>query len=135
VIDVNVWISALLTPGTARKLINHLKAARFELAYSNQIFDELLEVASRRRLAQKLSTEDKLDLTDLIKQRGVLVELEQPLPPISRDPKDDIYLSCALVSDSDFLVTGDKDLLVIETYGRAKIISPAEFLVTLESTI
>ncbi len=133
VIDANVWVSALLTPGTARKLIDRLKTARFQLVYSDQIFEELLEVTARKKLAPKLSREDNTDLIELIQQRGVLVDLKYPLPAISRDPKDDMYLSCALLSNSDFLVTGDQDLLLLKTHGQTKIVNPAEFLAALES--
>lgn len=133
VIDCNVWVSALLTAGTARKLIGRLKAGGFQLIYSEQIFDELLEVTARPKFAQKLITEDKTELTDLIRQRGIVVELESPIPAVSRDPKDDMYLSCALVADCDFLVSGDQDLLVLGTHGRTSIVSPAQFLAIIEA--
>ncbi|MBP9093697.1 putative toxin-antitoxin system toxin component, PIN family [bacterium] len=29
---------------------------------------------------------------------------------VSRDPKDDMFLACAVISDSDYLVSGDSDL-------------------------
>jgi putative PIN family toxin of toxin-antitoxin system len=135
VIDTNVWVSALLTSGTARKLINCLKINSFQLVYSAQIFDELLEVTARPKLVQKLIVEDKTELTDLIMKYGVLIKLERPIPAISRDPKDDMYLSCALVADCDFIVTGDNDLLCLKTHSRAKIVSPAEFLGILEQPL
>jgi uncharacterized protein len=132
VIDTNVWVSALFTSGTARKLVNRLKINSFQLIYSTQILDELLEVTARPKLAHKLIKEDKTELTDLIRQHGVSVELERPISAISRDPRDDMYLACALVADCDFIVTGDNDLLCLKTHGRAKIISPAEFVGILE---
>ncbi len=132
VIDTNVWTSALLTQGTARKLVNSLKSTRFQLVYSNQILAELLEVTSRPKFAQKISSTDKTDLTDLIQQRGILIELAQSLPAISRDPKDDVYLACAAAANCNYIVTGDNDLLCLKTHGETKIVLPAEFLRILE---
>jgi predicted nucleic acid-binding protein len=57
---------------------------------------------------------------------------------LSRDPKDDYYLSLCKEAGADFLITGDKDLLSI-SQGKLKksgiscqVIAPQEFLV-LES--
>jgi predicted nucleic acid-binding protein len=57
---------------------------------------------------------------------------------LSRDPKDDHYLSLCKEAGADFLITGDKDLLSI-SQGKLKksgiscqLITPQEFLV-LES--
>ncbi|HEV8160029.1 MAG TPA: putative toxin-antitoxin system toxin component, PIN family, partial [Pyrinomonadaceae bacterium] len=48
---------------------------------------------------------------------------------VCRDPKDDKLLELALSGNADFLVTGDKDLLVLNPFrGGVKIITPREFL-------
>jgi len=48
---------------------------------------------------------------------------------ICRDPKDDIVLECCLAAKADFLITGDKDLLEIDTLSfELKIVSPGAFL-------
>ena len=36
-------------------------------------------------------------------------------------------LELAVVSDADFLITGDKDLLVIQTIGNCQIVTAIEF--------
>jgi len=42
-------------------------------------------------------------------------------------PKDDFLLALAKSSNADFLVTGDRDLLVLENYGKTKIITIDKF--------
>lgn len=61
------------------------------------------------------------------------MELAEELERISRDPKDDIFLVCAATANCDFLVTGDKDLLVLKAHKRTKIVTPAKFLSILSS--
>jgi putative PIN family toxin of toxin-antitoxin system len=46
---------------------------------------------------------------------------------VCRDPDDDIILACVEETQSDRLVTGDNDLLVLEAYRRTRIISPRDF--------
>ena len=44
------------------------------------------------------------------------------------DADDNRVIECALKADSDTIVTGDTDLLVMGTYGRIKIQRAADFL-------
>jgi len=47
---------------------------------------------------------------------------------VCRDPKDDMFLECADLAKADFLISGDKDLLVLGSYKRTRIVSPAEYV-------
>jgi putative PIN family toxin of toxin-antitoxin system len=47
---------------------------------------------------------------------------------ICRDPKDDMFLECAALAKADYLVAGDKDLLVLESYQGTRIITPLEYV-------
>jgi len=133
VIDANVWISALLNPGTAREIIGFLKKGQFHLIYSAQMFDELLKVTDRQKFAKKLSAADKADLIDLIKQRGILIAVKRKSEAISRDPKDDQYLACAQIAGCEFIVSGDMDLLALKEHAGARIVTPAQFLKIMSS--
>ena len=46
---------------------------------------------------------------------------------ISRDPDDNKFLGCAKDSRSLYIVSGDKDLLVIDKYENIQIITAKEF--------
>jgi len=47
---------------------------------------------------------------------------------VCRDPKDNFLLSLSLDGRADFLLTGDKDLLVLEKFAETKIVTMSEFL-------
>jgi predicted nucleic acid-binding protein len=52
---------------------------------------------------------------------------------VAGDPKDDPIIATALVAKADYLVTGDRaHLLPIREYQSIRIVSPREFLKTLE---
>jgi len=55
----------------------------------------------------------------------------QDVPPISRDPDDDKFLACAKAVKAEYLVTEDKDLLVLQEYKGTRICQPAEFITLL----
>ena len=54
-----------------------------------------------------------------------------PSPPIDpafvRDPKDIVFLSTAIATGADFLITGDRDLLCVTMTASTRIISAADF--------
>ncbi len=54
-------------------------------------------------------------------------KIREPIPAVTRDPKDDYLLAYALVGQADYLVTGDGDLLVFGTVGKLSIVSPQSF--------
>ena len=55
------------------------------------------------------------------------VTLPKVIPAISRDPDDDYLLALAKVGKADILITGDKDLLVLEKYGRTRVLNARAF--------
>jgi putative PIN family toxin of toxin-antitoxin system len=48
---------------------------------------------------------------------------------LCRDPEDNMLLECCLSAKADFLITGDKDLLVMQSLPfQLKIVSPRKFI-------
>jgi uncharacterized protein len=45
-----------------------------------------------------------------------------------RDPNDDMFLECAVRANADLLIAGDKDLLVLGSYKRTRILTPAQYV-------
>ena len=46
---------------------------------------------------------------------------------ISRDPDDDKFIECAKDAGALYIVSGDKDLLVIKQYENIRIITAKDF--------
>ena len=57
--------------------------------------------------------------------------MTKPFPEFG-DPKDRYLLAMLRDSDAEALVTGDKALLVLDDFEGRPIISPADFLTSLE---
>jgi uncharacterized protein len=58
----------------------------------------------------------------------VTMPLELPEIPICRDPFDESFLHLAIVGQADYLVTGDRDLLVLADVFECPIVTSAQFL-------
>jgi putative PIN family toxin of toxin-antitoxin system len=132
VIDANVIISAAFGGKPLEVVVCALED--HEVYDSHTIEQELQGVIWG--LSRKLSKEQILFIQDKVQQLLSLAKRVSVSTHVvlSRDAKDDHYLSLCREVGADFLVTGDKDLLSIfqESLKKNKIacliVSPQEFL-------
>jgi putative PIN family toxin of toxin-antitoxin system len=81
------------------------------------------------QLRAKLPQITQLDVVRIIVlfEQAMVVEPRE-VPSVSRDPDDDKFLACAEMAGTEYLVTEDRDLLILETYEDCRICRPAEFI-------
>ena len=130
VLDANVFVSALLGKGSPSRIYEAFKAGAFELVCSKPLLSELAEVLIRPEFSIRAS-EIKI-LFRLLRHRATIVRSLRKVRAC-RDPKDDIVLECAVSGNAAWIVTGDKDLLVLSLFHGIRVVSPADFLKHLNS--
>jgi putative PIN family toxin of toxin-antitoxin system len=132
VVDANVIISSAFGGKPLEAVVKAFE--NHEVYLSESVVQELLGVLTGR--SKKLSKDQILYIRDKIEQLLALattISLSTHVV-LSRDPKDDHYLSLCKEADAEFLVTGEKDLLSLsEDKLKAngiscKIVTPQEFL-------
>lgn len=123
VLDTNQIVSGLLMRrGAQAELLDAWRERRFLLIASPFILNEIEEVLSQARLRQKYRLQE-----DQIERFLNLLRMDSLQIPgivrlrICRDPDDDAILECAVEGEADYLVTGDKDLLVLKEYRGIRI--------------
>ncbi len=133
VVDTGIFVSALIRRrGTIGAVLNALREGRYTVVYSTDILVEIIDVLGRDKFRIKYHVEpdDITTLINLIRLRGELVVPNQKVTAC-RDPKDDKFLEAALAGATDFLVSGDADLLDMISFEGIPILRPAEFLARL----
>jgi len=133
IIDTNLWISFLLT-SKFNFLDNLLESNKIQLLFSQELLEEFINVIKRPKLKQFFKQDDVNQLLEIISSFSEFVNVKSETK-VCRDEKDDFLLSLALDGFADYLITGDKDLLVIEEFEGTKIvtISDLEKLITKKS--
>jgi putative PIN family toxin of toxin-antitoxin system len=126
VLDTNILVSALGWQGNPHKLLQKVIDGKVILFISNEQFEELAKVLDYPKF--NFSEEEKARFKALTSGVAVLVRPTRKLDIIKKDPSDNLILECALVSNADFIVSGDKHLLVLATFKGAKIVSAAHFM-------
>jgi len=123
VLDTNVVISALLFGGVPEQLLRRGLDGSFEMVSSETLLDELEDKLrdpfgfgrARARLVRE-ELEGAVDLA-----------VPEEVPAVARDADDDHVLAAAVAGSADVIVTGDKDLLVLEHHAGVRIMTIREF--------
>lgn len=134
VIDTQLFLRAAINRSSLpARLIFDLRS-RYQLVVSLEVSAEITNVLNRPELRAKFQT-----LTDeVVQEITTLLQAAEVVTPdeveaISRDPKDDIFLACAKASSAQYIVSEDKDLLVLNPYEGIQIINALDFLRILQT--
>jgi len=128
VFDSNVIISGAAWRGAAPfGCLVAVARQRVEVFTSNWILEEV-ERTLKRLIGERELGWDPMPVFNWFVENAQRVDLAPTGKPRSRDPKNDPILGTALSARARYLVTNDKDLLVLERPFGIAIVSPAEFL-------
>lgn len=132
VIDTNVLISGSfgLKNSPSSQILHAIHSQKIIFATSASILQEIQDVISRERIVKltKMSKQEIRDFMDKLIERSDITEGRQLPNIVGRDVKDDKFLACAYEAKADYLITGDKDLLILKQYEGTKIIKPRDFV-------
>lgn len=124
VVDVNVFLSALISPGgVADRLLRHTANRQFELVMSPRL---VRTVMMRPRFRQYFTVEEAERLITDLWELALRVEDAEEVPAVTRDPDDDYLVALTRSAAADVLVSGDRDLLALQA--DVEVISPREFV-------
>lgn len=134
VFDTNVIISALLFESTKPAKAFRYALKHGEILLSLQLLEELNEVLGREKFNRYVTDREREEFLRALVERSVLVELVQAVQ-VCRDPKDHKILELAISGGADYIISGDKDLLVLNPFLSVKIVTADEFLQAVEEQL
>jgi putative PIN family toxin of toxin-antitoxin system len=127
VIDTNVLVSFLLRRGSTpwRVVKDVLECG--ELLVSDATIAEIAEVLRRPKFDRYVSRTLRERFLSTLPEFATHVVIVERIEAC-RDPQDDKFLEAAVNGKADFLVTGDRALLSIQTFRSVGIVSPSGYL-------
>jgi len=132
IFDTNVWVSFLI--GKSLSILKqYIMEGNIRIIMSQQLIDELYEVTGRelKKYFPKKCVNELIDLLEIIAENVVI----KPTHKLCRDVKDNFLFDLIDYSKADYLVTGDKDILVHNPFLTATILSPTDFEKEMEFKI
>lgn len=137
VLDTNVLLSGLLSKnGPPGQIVDAWLGGRFTLVTSLYLVEEINHVLTYPCLVKRLrlSPEEQKAFLAALLTKAEIVPGHLHFPGATRDPKDDPVVACAAEGTATFIVSGDEDLLTLQSYAGIHIVTPREFLEMLNNT-
>lgn len=127
VFDTNTLISAVLfehsQPGqTLRYALGH-----GHVLLSSSTLQELAEVLQREKFERYVTASEREEFLAAFVDRALFLEPTESIQEC-RDPKDDKFLELAVSGEATYIISGDRDLLVLHPFRGIAIMRPAAFL-------
>ncbi len=134
VLDTNTVISGIFWGGHPRQILEMARSGTISICTSQALLDELLDVLNRPKFVARITTIVNLTAEELVADYAALAEIiavrtvERVVPD---DPDDDQVIACAVEAEASYIVSGDKDLLDLSSYGSISILKAVQFVVLL----
>jgi putative PIN family toxin of toxin-antitoxin system len=127
VIDTNVLVSALLFGGQPGKLRDWWVGGRLVPLVSKETFAEFGKVLAYPKF--RLSpAEIAMIVEEELLPYAEVVDVAEDAAGVCRDSHDDKFLALAAAGKASYLVTGDRDLLALQTFGNTQIVTVRDIL-------
>jgi len=127
VFDTNVILSAVLLPKSKPRRAFDKAKREGALLISDEVIEELNDVLRRDEFEKYVTEALRVEFLAALLRDAELVKITENVKAC-RDPRDDKFLSLAISGSADCIVSGDKDLLVLNPFRGIPILPPAQFL-------
>ena len=125
-LDTNILFSACFYPSENIGIVFKTLEKGFEIYIAKHALDELFKVTKRKKIDKEQEVNEFLKE---IKYIPVSTPANIENIPNIRDEKDRPILAAAIANDLDYLITGDKDFLVLkDIVKKPKIFTMQEFI-------
>ena len=131
-VDTNIFIAYLLSPrkdSLVKLLLDKVADGDVTLLVSRELLEEIEVTVQRKPKLIKIVTKSRLSefIQLLLAVSEEIPLITEPIPQITRDPKDDYLIAYAVLGQADYLVSGDNDLLVLQEVHGVKMLDSAAF--------
>ena len=127
VFDTNALISALIVPRSVPAKALDLAVEHFEIIVSKATWQEFELKIKKTSLERYFRNTHDRDAAVHAINRVVTHVAVRSVVTDCRDPKDNPFLELALDGKADAIISGDKDLLVLNPWRGVCIQSPGDF--------
>jgi uncharacterized protein len=127
VFDTNTLVSALLFKDSVPRKAFDRAMESGVILISLDVVAELNDVLSRKKFNKYVTEEERIEFLILLLHETVFVEVKENIAEC-RDQRDDKFLELAVCGNSQYIISGDADLLVLHPFRNISIVTPRDFL-------
>lgn len=128
VFDTNILISAFLFSNSVPRHAYEKAKELGVIVRSPEIFEEFDATFRLPKFDRYLSIDKRLSDIKAFEEDSILLRTDRTIR-VCRDPKDNMLLELAVTVDACCIVTGDKDLRVLDPFlGKIRILTAVDFI-------
>ena len=125
--DTNSLISALLIKPSISRQAFDKALDHYRIIISDETAAESDDVAGREKFETYLKVGEREAFEELLHREPQSVEVTETAEA-SRDPDEDKFLELAVAGEAGVIISGDKDLLVLDPFRDVQIVRPRTFV-------
>ena len=126
ILDTNVLISGIFFSGPPYDILKYWADGKFQLILSTEILQEYQRVGET--LKKQYTEVDLQPILELLTIKAHLVDTPSLPEAVCVDSDDDKFFACAIASNTQLIISGDKHLLNESGYCGIKVLKPRLFV-------
>lgn len=133
VLDTNVLISGVISTGVPHDVLVRGFEGRYQIVVSVETLTEFRETLCKYPEKFHMTEEEIQREVETIRYFAEFVDPGESISAVDLDPDDDKFLEAAVAGNVDYVVSGDRHLLDLESFRGIDIVDPRTLYEVLES--
>ncbi|PSP91661.1 putative toxin-antitoxin system toxin component, PIN family [Halobacteriales archaeon QS_4_66_20] len=127
VLDTNVLISSIISTGVPHEIVIKGFSSEYQIVVSVATLTEFRDTLLKYPEKFHMDEEDVQQEVETIRYFAEFVDPDEEITAVEDDPDDDKFLEAAVVGNVDYIVSGDRHLLDLDSFQGIEIVEPRAF--------
>ena len=127
VLDSNVLISSVISTGVPHEIVIKGGSSEYQIVVSVATLTEFRDTLLKYPEKFHMDEEDIQEEVETIRYFAEFVDPDEEITAVEDDPDDDKFLEAAVAGNVDYIVSGDRHLLDLDSFQGIEIVEPRAF--------
>ena len=127
VLDTNVLISSVISTGVPHEIVVKGFSSEYQIVVSVATLTEFRDTLLKYPEKFHMDEEDIQEEVETIRYFAEFVDPDEEITAVDDDPDDDKFLEAAVAGNVDYIVSGDRHLLDLDSFQGIEIVEPRAF--------
>ena len=127
VLDTNVLISSVISTGVPHEIVVKGVSSEYQIVVSVATLTEFRDTLLKYPEKFHMDEDDVQHEVETIRYFAEFVDPDEEITAVEDDPDDDKFLEAAVAGNVDYIVSGDRHLLDLNSFRGIEIVEPRAF--------
>ena len=127
VLDTNVLISSVISTGVPHEIVIKGVSSEYQIVVSVATLTEFRDTLLKYPEKFHMDEDDVQQEVETIRYFAEFVDPDEEITAVEDDPDDDKFLEAAVAGNVDYIVSGDRHLLDLNSFRGIEIVEPRAF--------